>query len=60
MEGLKKRLTNPSVAAVLRENAKALQKAGIEPEISTLRYIKLSEYEDKEANQHPAGSEGEK
>lgn len=51
MERLKMRLTDPVVAANLRENAEGLQKVGIQPDIDTLRYIKLSEYEDNEPNQ---------
>lgn len=42
------RLTDPEVAANLKENLDALSKAGIEPSVSDLRYIKLSSYEDKE------------
>ena len=57
MEWMKMRLTDPEVAANLRENAEALQKVGIDPEISTLRYIKLSAYEDKEPNQKIARKE---
>lgn len=57
MERMKMRLTDPVVAANLRENAEALQKVGIDPEISTLRYIKLAEYEDKEPNQKIAWKE---
>lgn len=40
------RLTDPVVAANLQKNIEALQKVGIKPETSTLRYIKLAEYED--------------
>lgn len=43
-----KRLTDPKVAEVLKKNIEALQKVGIEPSVSDLRYIKLSAYEDKE------------
>lgn len=60
MERMKMRLTDPVVAANLRENAEALQKVGIDPEISTLRYIKLAEYEDKEPNQKIARKEDKK
>lgn len=60
MERLKMRLTDPVVAANLRENAEGLQKAGIQPDIDTLRYIKLSEYEDKEPNQKIAWKEDKK
>lgn len=60
MERLKMRLTDPVVAANLRENAEGLQKAGIKPDISTLRYIKLSEYEDKETNQQIMWKEDKK
>lgn len=59
MKRLKMRLTDPAVAANLRENAEKLQKVGINPEISTLRYIKLAEYEDKESNQKIAWQEDE-
>lgn len=51
VEMMKMRLTDPEVAANLRENAEALQNVGIDPDISTLRYIKLSAYEDNEPNQ---------
>lgn len=54
------RLTDPKVAANLRENAEALQKVGIDPDISTLRYIKLSAYEDNEPNQKIAWKEDKK
>lgn len=60
MERLKMRLTDPVVAANLRENAEGLQKVGIQPDIDTLRYIKLSEYEDNEPNQKIAWKEGAK
>lgn len=60
MERLKMRLTDPVVAANLRENAEGLQKAGIKPEVSTLRYIKLAEYEDKEFNQQITRKEDKK
>lgn len=51
MDRLKLRLTDPEVAENLRSNAEGLAKAGIEPTIDVLRYIKLSAYEDKEADQ---------
>lgn len=51
MERMKMRLTDPKVAADLRKNAEALQKVGIPPDMFTLRYIKLSDYEDSEENQ---------
>ena len=57
MERIKMRLTDPEVAANLRKNAEALQQIGIDPEISTLRYIKLSAYEDNEPNQKIAWKE---
>ena len=60
MERSKMRLTDPVVAANLRENAEGLQKVGIQPDIDTLRYIKLSAYEDKEPNQKIAWKEGAK
>lgn len=60
MERMKMRLTDPEVAANLRENAEALQKVGIDPDISTLRYIKLSAYEDNEPNQKIAWKEDKK
>ena len=41
-----KRLTDPKVAAQLKDNLESLAKVGIEPSISDLRYIKLAEYED--------------
>lgn len=51
MNRLEQRLTDPVVAENLRSNAESLQKAGIAPTIDTLRYIKLSAYEDQEADQ---------
>lgn len=42
------RLTNRKTAEALRSNAEGLRKAGIEPDISDLRYIKLAEYENEE------------
>lgn len=43
-----KRLTDSKVAECLRSNIEGLRKAGIEPDISDLRYIKLAEYENEE------------
>lgn len=43
-----KRLTDSKVAESLRSNIEGLRKAGIEPDISDLRYIKLAEYENEE------------
>jgi hypothetical protein len=43
-----KRLTDSRVAEDLKRNVKGLQKAGIEPDISDLRYIRLAAYEDAE------------
>lgn len=57
---MKMRLTDPEVAANLRENAEALQKVGIDSDISTLRYIKLSAYEDNEPNQKIVWKEDKK
>lgn len=51
MDRLKLRLTDPAVAENLKSNAEGLLKAGIPPTIDTLRYIKLSAYEDREADQ---------
>lgn len=51
MDRLKLRLTDPEVAENLRSNAEGLEKVGIKPPISVLQYIKLSAYEDKEADQ---------
>lgn len=42
------RLTNRKTAEALRSNIEGLRKAGIEPDISDLRYIKLAEYENEE------------
>lgn len=42
------RLTDRKVAADLKRNCEGLQAAGIEPNMSDLRYIKLAEYEDAE------------
>ena len=43
-----KRLTDRGTAEVLRSNMEGLKKAGIEPPIEDLRYIKLAEYENAE------------
>ena len=43
-----KRLTDSKVAESLRSNIEGLRKAGIEPDISDLRYIKLARYEGEE------------
>lgn len=43
-----KRLTDSRVAEDLKRNVKGLKKAGIEPDIEHLRYIRLAEYEDAE------------
>lgn len=43
-----KRLTDRKTAEDLRRNVEGLQKAGIEPDISDLRYIRLAAYEDDE------------
>ena len=40
------RLTDRKTAADLKRNCEGLQAAGIEPNISDLRYIKLAEYEN--------------
>ncbi len=42
------RLTDRKTAEDLRRNVEGLQKAGIEPDISELRYIRLAAYEDAE------------
>lgn len=42
------RLTDRKTAEDLRRNVEGLQKAGIEPDISDLRYIRLAAYEDAE------------
>lgn len=42
------RLTDRKVAEELEHNIEGLQKAGIEPDISDLRYIKLAKYENEE------------
>lgn len=42
------RLTNKKTAADLKRNVEGLQAAGVEPNISDLRYIKLAEYENIE------------
>lgn len=57
MNRLQQRLTDPIVAADMKRNAEALQKVGIEPDMFTLRYIKLSAYEDRESNQKIAWKE---
>lgn len=45
------RLTDRKTAADLKENAEKLRAAGVEPNISDLRYIKLAEYENEEETQ---------
>ncbi|HRR76957.1 MAG TPA: hypothetical protein P5191_09135 [Ruminococcus sp.] len=42
------RLTDRGTAEVLRSNVEELKKAGIEPSIEDLRYIKLADYENEE------------
>lgn len=42
------RLTNRKTAEALRSNAEGLRKAGIEPSVEDLRYIRLAEYENRE------------
>lgn len=46
-----KRMTDRKLASELKRNAEGLIKAGIEPSISDLRYIKLAEYENKEEDE---------
>lgn len=41
-----KRLTDRELAKALKSNCEGLKRAGIEPNISDLRYIKLAEYEN--------------
>ncbi len=40
------RLTDRELAEALKSNCEGLKRAGIEPSISDLRYIKLAEYEN--------------
>lgn len=40
------RLTDKEVAKALKSNCEGLKRAGIEPNMSDLRYIKLAEYEN--------------
>ena len=42
------RLTDRELAKALKSNCEGLKWAGIEPNMSDLRYIKLAEYENKE------------
>lgn len=42
------RLTDKEVAKALKSNCEGLKRAGIEPNMSDLRYIKLAEYENRE------------
>ena len=42
------RLTNRKTAEELKVNADGLRAAGLEPNMSDLRYIKLAEYENRE------------
>ena len=42
------RLTDRKTAEALKRNADGLKRAGIEPNMSDLRYIKLAEYENRE------------
>ena len=41
-----KRLTDQKVAEELERNLKGLQKAGVEVNMSDLRYVKLAKFED--------------
>lgn len=43
---LANRLTDRKVAEDLRTNIEGLAKAGIEPDMANLRYVKLAEFED--------------
>ena len=45
---LSERLTDRKVADDLRSNLEGLAKAGIEPDISHLRYVKLAACEDEQ------------
>ena len=40
------RLTDRELAKALKSNCEGLKRAGIEPNMSDLRYIKLAEYEN--------------
>ena len=40
------RLTDKELAKALKSNCEGLKRAGIEPNMSDLRYIKLAEYEN--------------
>ena len=42
------RLTNRKTAEALRSIAEGLRKAGIEPSVDDLRYIRLAEFENRE------------
>lgn len=42
------RLTDRELAKALKSNCDGLKRAGIEPNMSDLRYIKLAEYENRE------------
>lgn len=42
------RLTDRELAKALKSNCEGLKRAGIEPNMSDLRYIKLAEYENRE------------
>lgn len=42
------RLTDKELAKALKSNCEGLKRAGIEPNMSDLRYIKLAEYENRE------------
>lgn len=42
------RLTDRELAKALKSNCEGLKRAGVEPNMSDLRYIKLAEYENRE------------
>ena len=43
------RLTDDDVYKHLKHNTEALAKIGIEPDVGTLRYMRLAEYERRDA-----------
>ena len=45
------RLTDRELAKALKSNCEGLKRAGIEPNMSDLRYIKLAEHENREARE---------
>lgn len=54
-----KRLTSSKVADELRRNIAGLRAAGIEPDIDSIRYVRLAELEEAEERRELCGRESE-